>query len=224
MNQDRCVFCNSVSHTTANCNSNMKGRRKLLTDIGNTFMLHDDPPDFNSFPLNELRFIASVYDKFQQIPDKDYMKRMYYRYFDRPFVVEYLYSPIQATLTKSRMIKQLKDRWRLYAGVRREKNHRKPEDEDCPICMDCMNIHIWNPRKLFWDRLTAKTPLPGARFDGNIRTPCGHTFCGGCWEMHINANSRIEYRENEDRENNWLDEPTGRQVLCCPMCRHKMYT
>ena len=213
-----CVFCNSVSHTTTNCNSNMKGRRKILTDIGNNFMLEDALPDFKSFPINELRFIASRYDVFQKTPNKRDMRNCMSGYFGRECDVEYLYSPIPSTLTKSRMISDLVYRWTIYENVRNNHNHEKPEDGDCPICMDYMSTHIWNPIRLKWDLIATKHPLHDAIFPGNIRTPCGHTFCGGCWELHIKANSKVEYHENRFHE-----EPTGRMVVCCPMCRHKMY-
>ena len=213
-----CVFCNSVSHTTTNCNSNMNGRRDLLTETARTFMLDDTLLDFNSFPINELRFIASIYEDFQKIPNKYDMRKRRSRYFSEEYDVEYLYSPIPTTLTKTRIIRELVNRWTLYAKVRFNKNHNKPDDVDCPICIDCMSTYIWNPVKLNWSSVVSKQPLPGALFAGNIRTPCGHEFCGGCWELHLNANSKVEYHEQRFRE-----EPTGRMILSCPMCRHKLY-
>ena len=218
MNLARCVFCNSASHTTANCNSNMKGRRKMLSDLGRDFMLEDEIPDFNSFPINELRFIASKYESFQKIPNKRNMKRQMSNYFDRPCLVDYLYSPIPTTLTKTRVIKELVHRWTIYAAVRVNRNHEKPEDEDCPICMDCMSTPIWDPTKLDWNCIATKPSLSGALFHGNIKTQCGHTFCGGCWELHVKANGKPEYHENRFHQ-----EPTGRSCIGCPMCRHKMY-
>ena len=214
---NRCIYCNCLSHVASNCNSNMKGRRKILTEIGNNFMLDDALPDFKSFPINELRFIASKYEVSQKIPNKRKMKQHMSDYFDRPCLVEYLYSPIPTTLTKSRMIKDLTSRWRIYTVVRVNYNHEKPENDDCPICMDCMSTPLWNPVRLDWDKISTKTPLPAALFDNNIRTQCGHTFCGGCWEMHIKANSKVEYHENRFHR-----EPTGRMIVACPMCRHQL--
>jgi|SaaInlStandDraft_7_1057024.scaffolds.fasta_scaffold00104_15 hypothetical protein len=214
----RCIFCNSLSHVEANCNSNMKGRRQMLTDIGRNFMLEDTLPNFKSFPINELRFIASKYEVSQKIPNKRDVRTCMSRYFGRECEVEYLYSPIPPTLTKSRMISDFVRRWTIYESVRNNHNHEKPEDEDCPICMDCMSTSTWNPRKLNWDMVAAKSSVPDALFANNIRTQCGHTFCGGCWELHVRANSKFEYHENRFHE-----EPTGRMVVSCPMCRHKMH-
>ena len=214
----RCIFCNSLSHVEANCNSNMKGRRQMLTDIGRNFMLDDALPDFKSFPINELRFIASKYEVSQKIPNKRDVRTCVSGYFGRECEVEYLYSPIPPTLTKSRMISDLVRRWTIYASVRNNHTHEKPEDEDCPICMDCMSTSTWNPRKLNWDMVAAKSSVPDALFANNIRTQCGHTFCGGCWELHVRANSKVEYHENR-----FDDEPTGQMVVSCPMCRHKMH-
>jgi hypothetical protein len=213
-----CTFCNSRSHVTSNCNSNMKGRRNILTEIGRYFMLDDNLPDFKSFPINELRFIASRYETSQKITTKYYMRKHMRGYFDRECEVDYLYTPVPVTLTKSRLINELTRRWNLYVKVRTNYNHEKPEDGDCPICMDCMSTNVWNPAKLNWDTVATKPYQPSAMFDGNIRTPCGHVFCGGCWELHMTANSKIEYRENT-----WRDEPSGRMILACPMCRHKLY-
>ena len=57
----RCILCNSSSHTQSYCNSNMKGRRPILEDMKEC-MMADKMPDFNSFPINELRFIVIQYE------------------------------------------------------------------------------------------------------------------------------------------------------------------
>ena len=139
----------------------MKGRRKILTEIGNNFMLDDALPDFKSFPINELRFIASKYEVSQKIPNKRKMKQHMSDYFDRPCLVDYLYSPIPTTLTKSRMIKDLTSRWRIYTVVRVNYNHEKPENDDCPICMEDLK----------------QTDL--------LVTRCGHQFHGTCMLRHM---------------------------------------
>ncbi len=206
----RCVFCNNSSHTTGNCNSNMNGRRKILTVIGMNFMLEDETPDFKSFPINELRFIASTYVKFQKQTEKIYVRNYL---FQHQRALKCLYSPIQYTLTKTRMIQDLTDRWRVYRPIRNHKKHRKPEDEcdDCPICMDAMSQCLWNPTKLNWE----VTPI----CNDNVVTRCGHSFCGSCWDRHIAANGKVEY----DVVDGWQDIPTGRMYINCPMCRHQMH-
>lgn len=208
----RCIFCNSLSHVATKCNSNMKGRRKLLNDIGWSFMLDDEIPDFYSFSINELRFIASIYYDFQKETNKRSMKEMY-MYFDRPFVIDYLCSPIPLTLTKSRMITEFINRWNMFAKVR-VRYKEKPEDEDCPICMERMTDNIWNPTKLNWDRIACRLFVPGAMFNGNMKTSCGHIFCGTCWEHYLKTNSKPEYRNDR-----FFEEPTGQMILSCPMCR-----
>ena len=210
-----CIYCNSRSHLTSNCNSNMKGRRKLLIDIGNTFMLDDKEPDFKSFSINELRFIASIYEKLQKTSLEHKMKDMY-QYFESKRMIEYLHTPVPVTLTKSRMIKDLLYRWTLYSMVRNNYNHKKPENEDCPICMDCLYIPRWNPMILQWDMVTPKLYSPDALDDGNVVTLCGHIFCGHCWEMHQKVNGKIDYEHNK-----W-NAVYRRMVVCCPLCRQKV--
>jgi len=205
-----CVYCNSKSHITIRCNSNMKGRRQILMDIGMNFMLDDNVPDFKSFPINELRFIASIYEDFQKQPKMSTMYRMY-QYFNRRCLVTHLYSPIKfTTLTKSRIITELKLRWTIYTQVRINKNHKKPEYDDCPICMDCISEAEWNPTYLNWETKAG---------NNMVRTTCGHEFCGGCWGMHITANSKPE-----DNNPYWMVDLTRPRLMyiCCPMCRTKM--
>lgn len=207
----RCVFCNNSSHITENCNSNMNGRRKMLTDIGINFLLEDETPDFKSFPINELRFIASTYVKFQKQTEKAYVRNYL---FQRPLEMKCLYSPIQNTLTKKRMIQDLTDHWRIYRPIRYHKKHGKPEDDcdDCPICMDTMSQCLWNPTKLNWE----VTPI----CNDNVVTRCGHKFCGSCWDRHIAANGKVEYKRSEQ---DWFEIPTGRMYINCPICRHQMH-
>ena len=222
-----CVFCNSVSHTTTNCNSNMNGRRDLLTETARTFMLDDTLLDFNSFPINELRFIASIYEDFQKTPDKHQLKHRLKQhqceYFDSELMIEYLLSPIPITITKSRILKEFTLRWTMYAPVRISKNHEKPEDEDCPICLDCLYIPRWNLVSLEWDMVTPNLYSPDAPDDGNVITLCGHIFCGCCWEKHKTASGKLD-QEYYNKKNILVDEFTKciRMMVSCPLCRGKV--
>jgi len=170
------------------------------------FILEDEIPTFNSFPINELRFIASTYVKFQKKQEKAYVRNYLYRGLLQCLC---LYSPIQNTLTKTRMIQQLTDRWRIYRPIRNHKQHGKPEDEcdDCPICMDTMSQHLWNPTKLNWEVIPV--------FNDNVLTRCGHSFCGNCWDRHVAANSKHEHDDNAPHGYSWY--------INCPICRHKMH-
>jgi len=185
----------------------MNGRRKVLTDIGINFMLEDETPDFKSFPINELRFIASTFMKCQKQQEKGYVRNYL---FPCPVSLKYLYSPIQYTLTKTRMAQELTARWSVYSSIRNHKKHGKPEGEcdDCPICMDTMSQFLWNPTKLRWE----VTPLS----NDNVRTQCGHSFCGRCWDMHLDTNGK-----NEEYYL-WPADGRALKYIHCPMCRHKM--
>ena len=180
--KSRCLLCNCLSHTTANCNSNMKGRRGILDAMKN-YLMDDEMPDFNSFPVNELRYIVN--NQLNKIRGK-----------------------ISLTLPKTRIIHELVSRWSLYAPVRSLKQMR-PKAEDCPICMEQMWVSIWNSRRLRWDSPEAILSNPDALFPSNIKTECGHTFCGSCWERHYGANRKYSHQ-------------TGEQYLCCPLCRHEL--
>lgn len=220
------MYCNNSAHIAINCNCDMQCRRKILTDIGQNFMLEDTLPDFNSFPINELRFIASIYEDFQKSQDKHHMKHQlkYHtcEYFDSEIMVEYLLSPIPVTITKSRILKEFKLRWTMYAPVRLNKNHKKPENEVCPICWDCLYIPRWNPSNLDWDMVTPKLYSPDASDDGNVKALCGHILCGCCWEKHTQANGYTNYEYYRNQLTTPLTETKWiRMVVNCPLCRKK---
>ena len=61
MSLPRCLLCNSASHTHMACNSNMKGRRDMLVALGKSMMMDNIMPDFKSFPIDELKYIAHTY-------------------------------------------------------------------------------------------------------------------------------------------------------------------
>lgn len=179
----KCLLCNCLSHTTANCNSNMKGRRGILDAMKN-YLMDDEMPDFNSFPVNELRYIVN--NQLNKIRGK-----------------------ISLTLPKTRIIHELVSRWSLYAPVRLQKPLNRLITDDCPICMEQMSFSIWNSMRLRWDSHEAILSNPDALFPSNIKTECGHTFCGSCWERHYGANRKYSHQ-------------TGEQYLCCPLCRHEL--
>jgi hypothetical protein len=179
----------------------MKGRRTILEDMKDC-MMADKMPDFNSFSINELRFIVNQYEcsiAYTLFPQRLFVRSQ----------IKYLRSHISLTLPKTRLIRELVNRWNLYASVRTERKN-PCEEEDCPICMDCMSAPMWNDRLLRWDNIVAKPSPDDAMFPHNIKTQCGHTFCGSCWEQHYNANRKTDYLRDET-------------YLSCPMCRHRMY-
>ena len=159
----RCLLCNCLSHTTVNCNSNMKGRREILDDMNDCLML-DKMPDFKSFPVNELRYIVNN-------------------------LLKKIRGKISLTLSKTRIVRELVTRWTLYAPVRSLKQ-ATPEADDCPICLEQMSFSIWNSMRLRWDLHQAMLSPPDALFKSCITTECGHTFCGSCWERHYKENRK----------------------------------
>jgi hypothetical protein len=197
--QHRCAFCNSRSHTHTHCNSNMKGRMKLLVNLSN-FMMDDTIPDFKSFPINELRCIVMGYtDHIRQIDFNGHPL------LDRS-QIKMLRGSIPFTLPKTKMIYKLTCIWNIYSVIR-DAHHTmsEPIDDDCPICMESMTTHIchiWNSRYLVWDAVAANDRC-------NILTKCGHQFCGSCWEIQCTINIR-------------RDHMTGLKYISCPLCRHQL--
>lgn len=211
--RSRCLLCNCLSHSTERCNSNMNGRRALLQNIckdmmyDDKLMMDDKMPDFNSFPINELRYIILAYQgtlKNIMFPRTNY----------HPDIIKLMRTPIPLTLPKTRMIKELAIRWHYFQPVRQLKKMKPADGDDCPICMECMETPVWSSYRCRWNMMKAYVSPPDAMFKGNkVRTECGHEFCGNCWESHYKANYRVDYS---------YGGPNDRTYLSCPMCRHRM--
>lgn len=204
----RCLLCNCLSHSTKRCNSNMNGRRALLQNMSEC-MMDDQMPDFNSFPINELRFIVLAYQS--KLENIKFPRTNYHS-----AIIKFMRTPIPLTLPKSRMIKELATRWHYFQPVRQLKKMKPANGEDCPICMECMEAPVWNSYLCRWTMLKAYVSPPDALFPGNkVQTECGHEFCGRCWEAHIKSN----YRRMFHTRSNYHET---RIVVHCPMCRHQM--
>jgi len=203
MSLSRCLLCNSASHKHTYCNSNMKGRSDLLMEVAETMMMDDTMPDFNSFAINELRYIASHYMQ-SRLFKRRVSKGCLFQLHSDPQRVKYLRSPIPLTHTKTRMVKDLTLRWASHGEIRTRKR-TKPEDDNCPICMECMLTPAWDTHKLAWDIIEM---LPS-----RIITKCKHSFCGSCWGLHIGASARIVYVDHL-RDN--------KMCVKCPLCRTQM--
>jgi hypothetical protein len=224
-----CLFCNSLSHTTGWCNSNMKGRRKTLMEMKDC-MMSDEMPDFNSFSVNELRLVVSrvvlkykksVFSRKQFTTDEIKLLRNQIpltltktRMTDE---IKLLRNQIPLTLTKTRMVRELVKQWNLYGRIRSVKSTTPEDGDDCPICLDCMKTPIWNSRQLRWDMSLTKQPSHDAMFPNNIITQCGHTFCGPCWEIHYRTN-----RRRRSLTTMLLGGHEQCMYLACPMCRHEL--
>lgn len=200
-NLKRCLICNCVSHTAAWCNSSMKGRRKILEEMKDC-MMADQMPEFNSFPIDQLKFVISsmkLNDPRIVFPHRQFTTDE----------IKILRSQIPLTLPKTRMVHALVQRWNLYGRIRTVKKVTPENGDDCPICMDCMEMPVWNDHLLRWSMIDAKFSPRDAMFPSNIRTQCGHIFCGTCWESHYTTNTKVDYA-------------TDMTYLSCPMCRHKL--
>jgi hypothetical protein len=190
----------------------MHGRRDLLNDIACDFTLQEARPCFDSFHINELRYIASTYHEHQR---RVVFSRIQ---FDKQ-TKKRLIATIPMTLTKTRIVRELLNRWELYEPIRAAKRE-KPDDDDCPICMDAMIVWDWNHRKMMWESDTPPNKLSSEHpHVGHIVTKCGHKFCGGCWRLHLTSNAKCEYHEDDD----WTHTPVGRIYVACPLCRASIY-
>jgi hypothetical protein len=200
MTSTRCDFCNSLSHKTRYCNSNMNGRRKFLDGMSNC-MVRQECPDFNLFPINELRYIASNYALYEKTAwPHDHMGNKFNR--------KYLLRPIPLTLSKNRLVRALVDRWTGFAPVRELKSS-PPEIKDCPICYDNMLTYDWSQRTSSWIENCVYTY--GAKYESPVLlNTCKHMFCGRCWGGHTDQNKKF-------------DEWHNRPYVDCPMCRARVY-
>ena len=193
---NRCLYCNSLSHPSRACNSNMNGRRNLLDSMANCMMLKECP-DFSSFAINELRYIATNYAMYEKTTwPYDHMGNRYNR--------KYLLHPISMTLSKNRTVRALVDRWTGFAPVR-ELRLSEPESNDCPICYDNMFVYHWDQCSASWKDRWVYTY--GAKYEcPMVVDNCKHTFCGRCWAGHTEQNKKY-------------DALRGQYFVNCPLCR-----
>ena len=196
----RCVFCNSSSHKMEQCNSNFNGRRQHLNQ-GWDFMMHDGCPGFDNFAANELRYIAYKFAAYEGVIH-DWREKTTQQY-NRKFK----YRPVDLTLSKAQLIKELTRRWEGFQHVRElSKNKPEPTDDDeCPICLDCATTsYKWVYNISNWVKSSDK-----------VITECKHSFCKTCWRTLLgNSNNQFHY---------WVGREYKVDIcVSCPMCRHKL--
>ena len=197
----RCVFCNSLSHKMEKCNSNFNGRRKEL-DEGWDFLMHQFEPRFEMFKLNELRYVAWHYGCYEGAIH-DWNEKATQQY-NRKFK----FRPIDLTLPKPELIKELCRRWKNFQPVRDlAKNKPEPtEEDDCPICLECTSTtYDWSCNVSNWVKVEDK-----------VTTECKHSFCKKCWTSHTERNRRYDYSATGNHHSG------GNLCVNCPLCRHKI--
>ena len=165
--KQNCLFCDSSRHHTAQCRSPMKGK-----NIENLWLV--ESPDFNSYTLNELKFI-SFYNQYEKsLESSDGM-------CDQNLNTKYGWNPISLTLSKTRMVKALNERWKIRRPLLEKYNHKPEEiDNECPICYNAIQTQYFNYRDSIWE----------SNYNiGTAKTTCNHHFCGDCWDKVKRVNT-----------------------------------
>ena len=167
--KQNCLFCDSSRHRTAQCTSTMKGNMSKIYNIWSV-----ESPDFNSYTLKELKYISFCNQYEKSLESSDGMG-------DQNLNTKYGWNPISLTLSKTRMVKALNERWKIRRPLL-EKYYDKPQDIDneCPICYNAIQTQYFNYRDSIWK----------SNFNiGTIKTTCNHHFCGDCWDKvkHVNT-------------------------------------
>ena len=197
----RCEFCNSLSHKKEHCNSTFNGRRELLNK-GWDFMMHTECPKFNTLAANELRYVAWHYAAYEGAIH-DWNKKTTQQY-NRKFK----YCPVDLTLSKAQMIKELTRRWEGFQHVRElSKNKPEPtEDDECPICLDCTtSSYEWQHNVSNWVKCG----------DNKVTTECKHSFCKKCWTTFL--------EKSDIQRHYWVGREYKVDIcVSCPMCRHQI--
>ena len=189
----RCVFCNSASHKMKNCNSNFNGKRESL-EKGWCFLMDDERPNFEYLAANELRYVAYHYAAYEGAVHDWREKNT--QHYNRKF----RFRPVDLSLSKSQLIKELARRWEGFQSVR-DRYQTKPvstEDDDCPICLECTTSYKWMYTVSSWVKVEDK-----------VTTECKHSFCKTCWASHTERGVKWKYYSNI-------------KYVCCPMCRHEI--
>ena len=95
------------------------------------------------------------------------------------------FRPVDLSLSKAQLIKELARRWEGFQPVR-DLYQTKPvptEDDDCPICLECTTTsYKWVYTVSSWEKVEDK-----------VTTECKHSFCKKCWASHTEKNRRYDY-------------------------------
>jgi hypothetical protein len=191
----RCMFCNSLSHKMDNCNSTFNGNRKLLDD-GWNFLMDAVCPNLKNLAANELRYVAYHYAAYEgAIHD---WREKNTQHYNRKF----RFRPIDLSLSKAQLIKELVRRWDGFQPVRDLSQNKPvpPEGAECPICLECTTTsYKWVYTVSSW-----------VKYEDKVTTECNHSFCKTCWATHIERNSHYDSHSR------------GNACVSCPMCRHQI--
>ena len=167
--KQNCLFCDSSRHHTAQCTSTMKGNMSKIYNIWSV-----ESPDFNSYTLKELKYISFCNQYEKSLESSDGMG-------DQNLNTKYGRNPISLTLSKTRMVKALNERWKIRRPLLEKYNHKPEEiDNECPICYDAIQTQYFNYRDSIWK----------SNYNiGIVKTTCNHYFCGDCWDKVKRVNT-----------------------------------
>jgi len=192
-----CLFCDSARHTAPDCNSTMKGKYKKLQLV----MLENTCPDFTSYNYKELKLMcyANPFDNnLAFVRDSRNTINVDIKYFNRV--------PIPITLSKTRLIRALRDRWHKLRPISEAYNKGfDPNDinndsdvntPDCPVCLESICHGVWDFKESKWT---------GIYKVNTIKTRCNHHFCNSCWY-------RLPSSRNHNNNYDCLSKT-------CPLCR-----
>jgi hypothetical protein len=195
-----CVFCGS-KHQQKNGYIYCYDPKLKHLERMEYCMAFEECPKFDVYPINELRYIAFHYARYQKAIPSAWHTTLGNRY-NRAFG----YAPISLTLSKNRMVKALVDRWNGFATFREKKTSSPTQEvhaEECPICMEQMLRYYWSDK---FARIAMQTKGYGV-----VTTRCKHTFCGGCWGNMLKTNVKRRGYVNHVWDNT--------ECLACPLCR-----
>ena len=177
--KQNCPFCDSPHHVAFDCFNSLNGRRVILDKC----MMSQEIPDFQSYTKKELKLVAYI------TPYKDTMARISGKRYSG-------YDPISLTLSKSRLVERLIDRWNTLEAMRHT-YYRPPHGEECPICYESPDQFYWSITKGKWKKKHKLNEYI------KVTTKCNHTYCKKCWDS-IHSSSYYD----DDKK--------------CPMCRENI--
>ena len=159
-------------------------------------------PKFYRLAANELRYVAYHYAAYEGAVHDWTEKNT--QHYNRKF----RFRPIDLSLSKAQLIKELVRRWEGMQPVR-DLYQNKPvptEGDECPICLECTTAsYDWEYNLSSWKKI-----------EGKVTTECKHSFCKKCWATHSERNKRYDYSATGNRHS------APNFCVNCPLCRHKI--